>query len=107
MKTTAIDKTKLAELCALIEQRLAALPRVDWRDDAGRRAHDAELDRIFADLATGHGAKTGHDWQGGRIALAGIRSTSTGGVHGALTNWMWAARLRIQRAEELERAVAP
>lgn len=55
-----------------------------------------EMERVKADLVEGHGAHVNDSWDGARVRLAGITSTSTSGVHGALTNWLRAAVARIE-----------
>lgn len=95
MKTPIADDTTLARLCKLIRERLDAVPAYDYRDREAAIAHDVALKQLFSDLETAEDAKTGSDWRGAHIRLAGIRSSSTGGIHGALCNWITAARKRI------------
>ena len=42
-----------------------------------------------------YGARIRDDWRGARINLCGIQSSSTGGIHGAMMNWLRAAEAKI------------
>ena len=45
-----------------------------------------------------YGARIRDDWRGARINLCGIQSSGTGGVHGAMMNWLRAAEAKIGSA---------
>ncbi len=86
----------LQRLIDLIDQRLAAIPQADWRDDAGWRASQAAQRQILEDLKVSEGASYRDDGLGCALKLAGIRTTCTAGASGVLTNWQAAARRRLQ-----------
>lgn len=68
--------------------------RSDWH-----MRHRVAMQRIADELETDEGARFGdqpaHDHS---VRLAGIRSSSTSGLSGALRNWLAAARKRIEKA---------
>lgn len=88
----------LSEAIRLVEEELAGLRMVgpadvnDW-DAAGERRPTA-LNVAMPRLARTAGAVVTEAWDGASIRCCGIRSTSTSGVEGALSNWLVAARKR-------------
>lgn len=100
------DPENLRRLVSVVADRLAALPDRRAGLPAGSawdrnifEASQEALRLIFADLAATEGARTGNDWRGVTIRMAGIRATSTGGISGALHNWIMAAQRKIAQAE--------
>lgn len=86
-----------------LRDQLAALPRpcegdtIDARI-AARRAYDRAIDNLQMRLmALPDEPRFRITWQGARVEMLGITSTSTAGPAAALTNW-------IARAEGLEDA---
>lgn len=63
--------------------------------DAWRKAH-READAALASALVAAGATVRENWQGASVKLAGVRSTSTGGLRGATTNWLRAAQQRLE-----------
>ncbi len=64
----------------------------DWVN-ARERSHAAA--RSAVRQLEDYGARVRDDWRGARISLCGISSTSTGGVRGAIANWLRAAEAKI------------
>lgn len=95
--------TALTDAIADLRQRLADLPKIDARNGRDimdqHRAHRAAAEELGAHLAATHGARIslGHD--SNRITMHGISSTSTGGLKGAMTNWINAAEKRLQEGK--------
>ena len=56
--------------------------------------HRAAIERCAARLAATVGARTTNRWDGARVRILGITSSSTIGTGGALRNWLAAARRR-------------
>lgn len=93
----------LPDAIALVERELeawdAAVPRYThetfnydaWSKARAKAQAEGEY-RLIAEGAAIRGASSDY-----AIRLAGIRSTSTGGFHGALTNWLRAAKARLAK----------
>jgi len=85
------DKLKAADLA------VGKFEHNDARSDWHKRHRDA-MQRIADELAAQEGAKFGHQpAHDHSVRLAGIRSSSTSGLSGALHNWMTVARKRIAK----------
>ncbi|WP_333896255.1 hypothetical protein [Brevundimonas aurantiaca] len=84
-----------AELIIQIEAALkAARDRVgphDWNDKTWHDRRRTEGQALVERLRTEFGANVREDWNGARLSLAGISSSSTSGVEGAVGNWIAAA----------------
>jgi hypothetical protein len=65
-----------------------------WRN--ARRKADAAATLHLSQL----GAAIRDDWQGAAIRFAGVRSTSTGSLIGALSNWLTAARKKLAHLQD-------
>ncbi|WP_336071506.1 hypothetical protein [Nitratireductor rhodophyticola] len=102
-------KTNLHRLINLVDalligldEKLGARPAwesstLEERDDYWRAEHGA-LNELRDRLAETEGARFYHQPPDGHaIRMGGIRSSSTSGWRGALTNWQKAARRRIQK----------
>lgn len=50
-------------------------------------------------LKEAHGASIGDRFDGARVTLAGLSSSSTSGIKGAVQNWLNAARARLEKAD--------
>lgn len=92
----------LPAVIADVEARLAAVEQemgpYDHTDRTWHDRHRRAL-RLHADiLAATFGAKISDRWNGARVSILGIASTSTSGLHGALTNWLAAARRRADQS---------
>ena len=100
------ELTRLIELvdAKLAEAAIAAGDRpskvAGWSD--WHRRHNSALEGVKNSLATDEGARfNGINSDNCRVRIAGITSTSTGGIAGALRNWIAAAirkRMAIGRA---------
>lgn len=85
-----------------LDEKLGAQPAWDNSSYEARleywRAEHAALDTLRDRLAETEGARFYHQPPDGHaIRMGGIRSSSTSGWRGALTNWQNAARRRIQK----------
>lgn len=89
----AVDR---AEVIAFLEPAIAdAKTRVgphSWEDKTWHDRVRAADHAIADQLKTKFGARIRNDWNGARVSMAGVSSTSTAGLGGALTNWLSAAR---------------
>ena len=91
--------TELQRLIRLVDEKVAALPEHNWRDDASTRAYRGALAAIFRELEANEGAKTSDGSNGAVLRLGGIRATSTSGELGALQNWKRGAEKRIAQLQ--------
>lgn len=64
----------------------------DWMD---KREQSHAAARTAIRQLEDYGARVRDDWRGARISLCGISSTSTGGVRGAMMNWLRSAEAKI------------
>lgn len=100
-------KQELQRLCSVIAVKLAKLEAdlgeaPDWRNHEARGAYDRRerlaMQDLLKELQREEGATYGlsgaHDHH---IRLAGIRSSSTSGWDGCLSNWKAAARKRMAK----------
>ncbi len=93
--TRALAKAIVA--VARIEARYAQamVPHHALTDySAWRLAHNAANEMALSALKE-HGAAVRVGWQETSVRLSGIRSASTGGIHGAMLNWLRAARKKL------------
>ncbi|WP_282045559.1 hypothetical protein [Roseibium album] len=96
----------LKKLIAFVEEKVSEMdaaigPHPDWRD---RDAHDAwqqrqgdAMDKLKEDLLEAGAKFNARPAVDFSIRLGGIRSTSTSGISGAVSNWLVAARKCIAR----------
>ena len=89
----------MSNLAAIIETVETGLKSVDaacgtYRDDPSgwHQRHRAALGELAAQLTETVGAKVNDRWDGAKVRIAGISSSSTSGLGGALSNWLAAAR---------------
>ncbi len=89
----------LAEAITLVETGLedAARAAGTFGDDPGEwhRRHNAEMSALSGRLEASIGARIIDGWSGAVVKIAGISSSSTTGVAGAMRNWLKAARKRV------------
>lgn len=94
----------LERLILHIETSLASIeqayPNLDFRDHAAWQARQQAYRAIIDDLVSIHCAK----YRAGVadayvLALAGIRTSCTGGDHGLLTGWVRRARAEIAKTK--------
>lgn len=93
----AIDQVEKAVAAAEAEIGPREGAGLDWWD-----RHRDVMKRCGDDLTERLGARINDRWDGCRIRIAGVSSTCTAGMHGALKNWLRAAKARLdnQRAEQ-------
>lgn len=93
--------TTLQEVQARVAELLEDAERAagTYADDpSGWHArHRFEMERVKIMLKDGFGASFSDQWDGARVRIAGVRSSSTSGVAGALRNWLIASRKRIEQ----------
>lgn len=102
-----INLQLLAELIPLVAKKVEAANAetdgIDWSKDftAYRARTDAANERLTDFFRERYGARFNrrppHDHA---VAMAGIRSSSTSGVRGALQNWRTAAQKKLAQAKE-------
>lgn len=92
------SELSLAEAIALVEAGLedAARAAGNFGDDPSEwhRRHRHEILALSCRLEASVGAWIMEGWSASVVKIAGISSSSTTGVAGALRNWMKAARAR-------------
>ena len=97
----------LERLILHIGTSLATVPELgdqDWHDNAKWKARRDAFRAIINDLVIDERAKYREGVADAYVlTLAGIRTSCTGGEHGLLTNWIAAARRKI---EELKAVAA-
>lgn len=69
-------------------------------DSESWRRRRAVMTACAQSLTEKFGARINDDWNGCRVRIAGISSTSTTGFEGAVCNWLAAARRRIDAASQ-------
>lgn len=87
--------TDLIECIRYVRDGLAKLPEdtVPSRySPQSKAAHERLACSIVRNLPK---AKITDRWDGCKVSIAGIRASSTSGLHGALTNWIAAARRKL------------
>jgi len=85
-----------------LREKLAALPKIEGPDyiTSRKRFHEA-VTALGEELSTAPDTPRLRDeWNGASVTMLGLRSTSTSGLHGALTNWCARAEGEIRRAAE-------
>lgn len=90
--------TDLIDCIALIKAELKNLPPVDYSNADGRSRRDqaiADLVRTLAEKLPK--VRINDRWDGTSVSIAGVRATCTGGIEGALTNWIAAAHRRLDQ----------
>lgn len=91
----------LVDAMATVSQLLEEAERAagDYADDPQNwhARHHHEMDKLRVLLQSQHGARISSRWDNQSVLIAGIRSSSTSGLAGALRNWMKAARRRIEQ----------
>lgn len=63
--------------------------------------HRDEMDRLATGLRQSVDARITDRWDGTRVRILGITSSSTTGTAGALHNWLHAARRRAEHGEPI------
>lgn len=98
---------KVDDLPALIARIEAMLAQAEqaagtYQDDpTGFHArHRAEMTKLAAMLQAEVGSRINDRWDGAKVRIAGIASSSTTGFAGALRNWLRAARAKADAARE-------
>jgi hypothetical protein len=87
--------TDLIECIKYIRDGQAKLPQGGTDGyQARRKATEALAQAIGRDLPK---VKITERYDGARVSIAGIRASSTGGIDGALTNWIAAARRQLDK----------
>ena len=88
----------LAEIIDLVESALDNAERAAGtyaEDPSGfHQRHRTQMEALAKRLTAQFGARCNDRWDGARVRLHGITSTSTTGIAGALRNWLRAAKNR-------------
>jgi len=94
--TKTLTETRAAVAALLEDAERAAGTYSD--DPQGYHArHRFEMERIGRQLKADFGMAINDRWDGASVRLAGIRSSSTTGLSGALRNWLRAADQRLAK----------
>lgn len=92
----------LAAIIAAIEDELAATSKRigSYSDDPSdwHRKHHSEMDALAERLQADHGATINKRFDGCKVRIEGIASSSTSGIAGALSNWLAAARRKMEKS---------
>ncbi len=96
------DPAAIRSTIAALRHRLAALPKIDIHNGGDimdqHRSHRAAAEELGRYLTETYGARISPRPESNRITMHRISSSSTAGLHGALTNWIAAAERRAQLA---------
>jgi hypothetical protein len=85
---------KVDEAVKTAEAKLGASPA--YADSAYFQRRKAVFAECEAHLALSIGARINDRWNGCSVRIAGVSSTCTAGLPGALQNWMTAARRKLE-----------
>ena len=88
----------LIDCIATIKAEQKKLPAYDYTRAEEREKHKqavaAMVETLTAKLPK---CRINDRWDGTSVSIAGIRATCTGGIEGGLTNWIAAARRRLDQ----------
>lgn len=88
----------LIDCIAFIKAEQKKLPAYDYTNSEDREKHRQAVAAMVATLtAKLPKCRINDKWNGTSISIAGIRATCTGGIEGGLTNWIAAARRRLDQ----------
>mgnify|MGYP000853273783 CR=1 FL=1 len=73
---------------AWLRDRIEALPPAGSYGDVAATRRRAALSGLATDLSDAFDARVVENWQGARIAMLGLRASSTMGLVGACQNWI-------------------
>ena len=96
------DPEQLRAAAVYLRAQLNVLPRINVEDgDVMRQHHRREqaAELLGQHLRAEYGARISDRWDGARISMLGVTSTSTSGLPGAMTNWCAAADKRAAKLE--------
>ncbi len=90
----------LIDCIAFIKAEQAKLPVLDMQDyHASHARRDAAIALMVSAIeAALPKVRIVGKWDGAKVSIAGIRASSTSGVDGALSNWIAAARRRLDQS---------
>lgn len=88
----------LIDCIAVIKAEKARLPAYDHTSAESRAQHKKAVASMVETLtARLPKCRINDKWNGTSVSIAGIRATCTGGIEGGLTNWIAAARRRLDQ----------
>lgn len=90
-------KDTIAMVAAMIEDAEKAAGTYAGDPQGWHARHRHEMDKLRVRLQSKLGARIDDRWDGASVRLAGIRSSSTSGLAGALRNWIRAAEKRLEK----------
>lgn len=90
-------KDTIAMVAAMIEDAEKAAGTYAGDPQGWHARHRHEMDKLRVRLQSRLGARIDDRWDRASIRLAGIRSSSTSGLAGALRNWLTAAGKRLEK----------
>lgn len=93
----------LIDCIAFIKAEQKKLPQTDYYSAEGRAEHDKAVASMVETLtAKLPKCRINARWNSTSVSIAGVRATCTGGIEGALTNWIAAARRRLDNTGWVE-----
>lgn len=88
----------LIDCIAFIKAETAKLPAYDHTSVNGRARHGKDVASMVETLTANlPKCRIINKWNGTSVSIAGIRATCTAGIEGGLTNWIAAARRRLDQ----------
>lgn len=90
-------KDTIAMIAAMLEDAEKAAGTYAGDPQGWHARHRHEMDKLRVLLQSRLGARINDRWDGASVSLAGIRSSSTSGLAGALRNWIRAAEKRLEK----------
>lgn len=88
----------LVDCIAFIKAELKKIPAIEHGNAMAHYQRDQAVTAMTATLtAKLPRCRINMKWNGASVSIAGIRATCTGGIEGGLTNWIAAARRRLDQ----------
>lgn len=93
----------LIDCIAFIKAEQKRIPSAEYGNEESRAKHNQAVATMVETLtAKLPKCRINDRWNGTSVSIAGVRATCTGGIEGALTNWIAAARRRLDNTGWVE-----
>lgn len=89
------DGATLVRLIQVVEEKLAAIPRMQGCDLESCERHRKAAEAALTELERDEGAKWRSRYDGHRLSMGGVKTSCTASAAGVMRNWVGAARRRI------------